>query len=84
MSDNGDVLKPKSTIQVIFDPETHVVGVQFRPEEFRTWDYVISILDQAKRQCTQILEDQRLLIREQAKQEQRRASNVLARQLRPS
>jgi len=41
------------TIQVIFNPETQQVGVRFDNTEFKTWDFVIGLLEAGKQQAIQ-------------------------------
>lgn len=47
---NGE-MQQFPTIKVAWNEETHQVGVAFDTREFKTWDFVISVLEMAKRQA---------------------------------
>ena len=47
MHENG---KPPElpTLHVVYDPLKQAVGIQFEATDFKTWDFVLAILDMAK------------------------------------
>ncbi len=44
--DNGD-----SALVITWDAQTHTVGVRFDSRHFKTWDFVIAVLDMAKQKA---------------------------------
>ena len=36
------------TLQVNFDTETQTVGLGFNPQEYKTWEFVLAILEMAR------------------------------------
>ena len=58
--------KEEHAIKIVFDPETQGVSVQFKPEYFKSWDFVLAVLTMAKEQA----ELQRNMVRMQAMQQQ--------------
>ena len=73
--------KPAPAVTLLYNPVTQTVELEFKPEEFRTWDFVLAVLrmgiDQAKshRQLAQMQNMQR------AAQEQAEAQAIRRRLL---
>ncbi len=43
--------KKLPTIEVKFDPATQQIGIVFKVEEFKTWDFIVAVLEAAKQQA---------------------------------
>ena len=41
----------ESVITITWKPEEQTVGLNFDPKEFKTWDFLIAVMDIAKRHC---------------------------------
>lgn len=37
------------TIKLVWDAEQQVVRVEFQPEEFKTWDFVLAVIEMGKK-----------------------------------
>ena len=49
MAESVDPLESEdSTIVVSFDLQTHRIGIRFKTEKFRTWEFVVAALEMAK------------------------------------
>lgn len=48
--DNGGV-KKLPAISIAFDPDAQIVHLQFDPNEFKTWDYILSLLNMARQKA---------------------------------
>lgn len=68
-------------IRIVFDPEKQATSIQFKAEEFKTWDFVLAVLGMAK----DAAELQRNVLRMNAMQQQaveQARAQQLAMQLR--
>lgn len=59
-----------------FDPETQSVTTKFDPREFKTWDFVLAVLDMGKRHAEQTAEIVRMQAMQQAAMQQAQANGI--------
>ena len=45
---NGEVKAELPTIKLTWDPANQSVGLKFDPKEFKSWDFILALLEQAK------------------------------------
>lgn len=64
-SANGEEQKVPYVV-ILWNQQTQQVGLQFNSDDFRTWDFLIAVLDMAKRKA----EDHRRVQQLQAMQQQ--------------
>lgn len=49
---------PTLKLDVRWDPQTQEVDLRFNSQEFRSWNFVVAVLDQAKAKAEMILRQQ--------------------------
>lgn len=64
-------------IAVAWDEKKQIVGIQFDKAEFRTWDFVIAVLDMAKAQADQHRRMAQIAAMQQQAVEQQAVSSLL-------
>ena len=69
MEGNGQA-KALPTLEITWDNSKQLIGFAFDPQEFKTWDFVIALLDMAKGQAEQRRRETQLAVMQQAVQEQ--------------
>lgn len=71
------------TIRLIWNAEQQSVDIGFNAAEFKNWDFIIAVLDMAKRNAEEQVRQNRLALMQQQAlaAQQQRQGNELARRL---
>ena len=69
MEGNGQD-KQLPTLEISWDNSKQLIGFAFDPKEFKTWDFVIALLDMAKGQAEQRRRETQMAVMQQAIQDQ--------------
>ncbi len=63
MSESGQIELPSHEIKLIWDPDAQELTFQFETSQFKSWYYVIAMLDMAKRKAEEKLQEQMVMAR---------------------
>lgn len=68
-------------INIVFDPDKQSVSIKFKTEDFKTWDYILGILEMAKIQA-QFQKQQAMMIAAMNQQAQAQHASKIISNLR--